>query len=57
MAEGKSRETESSSFVSEECLYELVEHCFKTPYKASSADRKVHKEQLKIMYGDILLTV
>jgi len=41
MAAGRSGENEGSSFVSGECLYELLEHCFKTPYRASNADRKV----------------
>ena len=31
----------NSSIVTTECIYELFEHCFKTPYKASSNDRKV----------------
>lgn len=39
--EGKSRGAANSSVVSTECIYELFEHCFKTPYKASSNDRKV----------------
>ena len=48
-SEGTSGDNESSSFVSGECLYELFEHCFKTPYKANNADRKVYGGQLKTL--------
>lgn len=41
LQEGKSRGKVNTSIVSNECVYELFEHCFKNSYKASSGDRKV----------------
>lgn len=38
---GSEEDTSRGSIVSTECIYELFEHCFKTPYKASANDRKV----------------
>lgn len=48
LQEGKSREEKST--VSSECIYELFEHCFKTPYKASSNDRKVDIIQKRCLH-------
>lgn len=54
LQEGTSREEKST--VSSECIYELFEHCFKTPYKASSNDRKVRcnkKLQCAFVEGNV----